>query len=278
MMKPDLHTHTFLSDGQHSPQHIVDLAINNGVTHLAITDHDCVSKINVNIEPPEALKLIPGVEISANWSNKEIHVVGLFIDSQNPNLNSLLGHQQELRRQRVALMDTKLEALGTPGLVSHMESLPCISWTRSHVADFLVANNVCPSRQKAFKTHLGKKGKLWTTIEWCGVGECVTAIADAGGLAILAHPGRYKFNRSELSKLVAEFKATGGAGLEVEHPNLDPSMATHLQELARENQLYLSCGSDFHDASATWSNVGKFKPLRERFDNMAVWHHPRWAC
>jgi hypothetical protein len=274
-LKADLHCHTHLSDGQHTLAFVIERARANLVTHLAITDHD-VSQALPQPVNQQGLKLINGVEISCLWESFELHVVGLFVDPTNMRLQTLLSAQQARRRERVAQIDDKLTALGTKGLLLDLLAMPAIALTRSHVADFLVANNVCKNRQKAFKTHLNRSGKLFVAAQWCDYTEAVRAIKAAGGISVLAHPGRYAMNKSKLHRLVECFAAAGGEGLEASYPNIAPDMNQYLIQLAIERGLYLSTGSDFHDAAAHWTDVGKFPALDRTAARHGIWHHPIW--
>ena len=222
-MKADLHCHTHLSDGQHTPAFVIERARAHLVTHLAITDHD-VSQTLPQTMGYQDLTLIHGVEISCLWEAFEIHIVGLFVDPTNTHLQTLLSTQQLRRRERVAQIDAKLTALGTTGLLPGLLAMPAIALTRSHVADFLVANNVCKNRQKAFKTHLNRSGKLFVAAQWCDHTEAARAIKAAGGIPVLAHPGRYAMNKTKLRRLVECFAAAGGEGLEASYPNIAPDM------------------------------------------------------
>ena len=274
-LKADLHCHTHLSDGQHTPAFVVERARANLVTHLAITDHDVSQALPQALDEP-GLKLINGVEISCLWEAFEIHIVGLFVDPTNSHLQTLLSNQQMKRRERVAQMAGKLTALGTTGLLADLLAKPALALTRSHVADFLVAKNVCKNRQKAFKTHLNRSGKLFVAAQWCDHTEAVRAIKAAGGIPVLAHPGRYAMNRAKLRRLVECFTAAGGEGLDASYPNIAHDVSQHLIQLAVEHGLYLSTGSDFHDATAHWTDVGKFPTLDRAAAKQGIWHHPVW--
>ena len=277
-MKVDLHCHTCLSDGKHPAAYVIERALENELTHLAITDHDYAQTHSHHEN--DGLTLIPGVEISCQWGSFEIHVVGLFIDPENISLQTLLSNQQARRHARVAAMDEKLAALGTRGLLANLTEQPAVALTRSHVADFLVARGVCKTRQKAFKTHLNKSGKLYVPAQWCDLSEAVSAIKSARGIAVMAHPGRYPLNKTKLRQLVSAFCEAGGDALEVSYPHIAPEMASFLDKTALANNLYLSAGSDFHDAGAHWTDVGKYPWLNSEASERAVWHHPIWleAC
>lgn len=271
----DLHCHSHFSDGKHPLSFLIERALANGVTHLAITDHDSTN-VHATLEGSQELSLIKGVEISCAWESQELHIVGLCIDPGNPALEKLLSAQQEKRRQRVSQIDAMLTAIGIQGLLPHMSNLPAVAQTRSHIADFLVQQKVCKTRQKVFKQYLNKGGKAYVAAEWCELEEAVAAITSAGGIAVLAHPGRYGIYQSKLSSLINDFKEAGGEALECTYPNIAEKMQQYLLKQALDKGLYVTGGSDFHDAGATWTDVGKFPPLPESIHQLGVWHHPGW--
>lgn len=275
-MKADLHTHSFFSDGKESPEFLLQRAASNGVTHLALTDHDCVDGIASLRAAAGEITIIDGVELSCLWQNMEIHVVGLLIDSRNQHIESLLASQQLQRRTRALAIDQKLQDQGVHGLMPYLEALPCKALTRSHVADYLVQEKVCKNRQKAFKTHLGKRGRAYTPATCCTLEQGVSAIREAGGIAVVAHPGRYSLTRTKLSTLLDDFIACGGEAIEGSYSNIDPAMKSKLCNLAIEKSLYISQGSDFHDAKATWTDIGKFPSLDQQAIKNAIWLHPKW--
>lgn len=280
-MKVDLHCHSYFSDGKHAPEFLVQRAIENRVSQLAITDHDCTDALDLvaahlDSERITELTLINGVEISCQWNSMEIHIVGLLIDPENPDLRSLLSSQQQQRKLRIQAMDEKLRHLGVDGLFSYLEDLPCVAYTRSHVADFLVEHKICKNRQKAFKSHLTKRGKIYIGSNWCDITEATACIQAAGGIPVLAHPGRYPLSWRKLEALVDEFKDYGGEAVEGSYANIDPRDKKRLSELADAKSLYLSTGSDFHDAEAHWTDIGKYPTLDQQAQKNAIWLHPRW--
>jgi predicted metal-dependent phosphoesterase TrpH len=276
-MKADLHCHSHFSDGKHTADFLIERALLNGVTHLAITDHDCTN-VHAELHRSEALSIIKGVEISCDWQGRELHIVGLCIDPNNSKLNNLLAEQQQKRRQRVCQMDAKLAASGITGLLPYMAALPAVAQTRSHVADFLIQHKVCKTRKKVFKQYLNKSGKAYVAAQWCSLEAAVEAIILAGGIAVIAHPGRYGLSRAKLSQLVDDFAAAGGEALECAYPNIAVEMQTYLLKLAADKSLYISGGSDFHDAGAAWTDVGKFPWLPKSTHQFGVWHHQRWSA
>ena len=274
-LKADLHCHSYYSDGKHSPDFLCQRAIERGITHLAITDHDSLAA-HEELGSIDGLVLIPGVELSTDWLGKEIHVVGLGIDIANPALRDLVSRQQQSRRKRIAEFDSRLVTLGIHGLGEYMTNLPCQAYTRTHVADFLVAAGHSKSHQKAFKKFLSRKGKIHVPAEWSELDTAVQTLRAAGGIAVLAHPGRYPLSRSKLQNLLLDFKTAGGEAIEVSYGNIDPNSRKKLLQLANEFELYSSQGSDFHSDHAHWTDLGRFPELGPADKKNAIWSHPRW--
>ena len=276
----DLHSHTWLSDGELSPAALVERAQQRGVRQLAITDHDSIAAHRELAlqQLPSDLELLSGVEISANWEGREIHIVGLLIDLDDSGLNPLLTRQQQHRRERAADIGLQLERAGITGLASYLEQLPCESVGRSHIAGFLVESGHVGSKQQAFSKYLGKRGKLQTSVPWCSMEEAVSTLRAAGGISVLAHPDRYAFNRARLRRLLMEFAACGGDALEVSYSNLHPEKLAMLGALALETGLWASVGSDFHTPENSWMDLGRIRQLPPACAEKAIWYHPRWRA
>jgi len=284
-MKIDLHTHSHYSDGTHSPQFVIERARNNGVSHLAITDHDCLegylegylegNLTAAHIDLPGKLQLIAGVEISSLWENQEIHVLGLCLNPQHPGLNELLNRQQQRRRERVGEIDRKLMKAGIKGLDDYMSDLPCRSPGRAHIARFLTEQTRLGTQKKAFKT-LAKNGRFYVRPEWCTMAEAVQQIRDAGGIAALAHPHRYPLSKSGIRRLLQEFHSAGGEAMEICCSNMTLDRVSQLTQLCLEFDLWASAGSDFHSSAAHWMDIGRITPLPEKAKKNAIWLHPRW--
>lgn len=275
-MKADLHCHSHYSDGKESPDFLLARARENRVTHLALTDHDCIDGIEELRMNAGEITIIDGVELSCVWNNVEIHVVGLLIDRSSAHIEKLLAAQQLERKNRAEAIAIKLEKLGVEGLIPYLQALPCIAYTRSHIADFLVHENICKNRQKAFKSHLGKRGRVYVASSCCSLDTGVAAIREAGGIAVVAHPGRYSLSKTKLRALLDDFITCGGEAIEGSYSNIDPTTKAFLSELAEEKSLFLSVGSDFHDAKATWTDIGKFPTLDQQAIKNAIWMHPKW--
>ncbi len=282
-MLADLHSHTYFSDGYLSPEALIARATANQVDILAITDHDTTeafehltSTLPTNTSSTSKLTILQGVEISCMWDQREIHVVGLGIDRHEAVLKTLLGEQQALRLRRAQAMDMRLQKAGVCGLMSYLETLPCKAISRNHVAQFLIDRGVARSKDHAFKNFLGDKGKFGAQAQWCAIETAVNAIRSAGGIAILAHPNRYNVSNQKLRRLVQEFAAVGGEGLEVSYSNLDPDRVAHMAALCMDNDLWASTGSDFHSPINHWMDLGKFRMLPTLCATRAIWMHPRW--
>lgn len=274
----DLHSHTWFSDGLLSPHELMRRAAELGIRHLAITDHDSIAAhrdVPVHDIPP-GMQLITGVEVSTLWDNREIHIVGLFIDIDDTPLNDLLQRQQNKRRQRALDIGLKLEKAGITGLGDYLATLPCEAISRNHVADFLIAGGHASSKQQAFSKHLGKRGRYHSQADWCSISEAVTAIRAANGIAVVAHPDRYKLNRVKLRRLLTEFTEAGGDALEVSYSNLHPDKMNNLADLCCELDMWASVGSDFHTPHTTWMDLGRIRKLPAHCEERALWLHPRW--
>ncbi|MDP1931562.1 MAG: PHP domain-containing protein [Gammaproteobacteria bacterium] len=277
-MLADLHSHTFYSDGVLAPAALIERALANKLTHLAITDHDTTEAFEHldNIFESESLTLIQGVEISCLWEQREIHVVGIGIDRHENGLQSLLVRQQGLRKERVQEMDMRLQKGGIIGLMRYIDTLPCKAISRNHVAQFLIDQGVARSKDHAFKNFLGDKGRFGAQAQWCELGTAISAIRGAGGIAVLAHPNRYNISNLKLRKLVAEFASFGGEGLEVSYSNLDPNKIAHMAALCTAHELWASTSSDFHTPVNHWMDLGKFRHLPPQCAERAIWLHPDW--
>lgn len=260
-MKIDLHSHTHFSDGHLSPKELVDRAHNMQVDVLAVTDHDTVDSIAPVVEyqasQKRALKIIPGVEISTSWHNFDIHILGLNLDYQDPTLLERLAQQSERRELRARKIDEKLQKAGVSGTLALARKFAGVGQiTRAHFARAMVTNGVVSDLDAAFRKYLGKGKKAHVKPQWIDIAEAVTWIHDAGGKAVLAHPGHYDMTAKWLRRLLNDFVSAGGDGMEVTHSHLSPDKRQLLTELAVEHNLDGSVGSDFHYPNR-WTELGR---------------------
>jgi len=280
-MKVDLHTHSYFSDGAHAPDWVIARARENGVTQLALTDHDCLDGFFhaasglATLTHDGPFSLIPGVEISTRWQNLEIHVLGLCIEPGNVELNALLNANQLSRRERLGAIEAKLIKAGITGLGDYMQGLPCVSPGRAHVARFLAGRTRSATSRKAFRA-LARNGRFYVAPQWCSMEDAVAKIGAAGGIAVLAHPHRYPLSRRGLSKLLVDFQQAGGEALELCCANGAEGALAGLAELSLEHGFWVSAGSDFHTSDATWMDIGRLREIPEMVKKNAIWLHPGW--
>lgn len=257
----DLHSHTNASDGQLTPEQLVERAIEMGVSVLAITDHDSTDGIApareyINQQNYE-LQLISGVEISTLWENIEIHIVGLNMDITHPALVTLLKSQSESRYIRGQEMGRRL---AKSGIENAWEGACALAdggqVTRGHFAQFLINTGVASDFPKVFKKYLAK-GKIgYVPPTWCTIEESIRAIQAAGGQAVIAHPARYGLSNKWLKRLVEHFKSVNGDAMEVAQCQQAPNERQYLAQLALEHSLKASLGSDFH-RPCSWIELGR---------------------
>ena len=273
----DLHCHSHLSDGAHSPEQVALRARANGVTHLAFKEHDFMADHSALAQSLGGeLDIIPGVEISTLHEGKEIHVVGLCLKADNPALVELLAGQQAARRARLQELDRMMSQAGITGLLAYVSALPTRVPSRTHAADFIVSKRLCRDRGRAFQSYLGRRGKFYAKPAWCPIEIAIKTIQAAGGLAILAHPHRYATTQSGLRRLAGSFAEAGGDGMEVACSNLDRGMLDRLAAVCMEARLLASCGSDFHSASASWMDLGRLPDLPQSCKKNAIWLAAGW--
>jgi predicted metal-dependent phosphoesterase TrpH len=274
----DLHSHTNCSDGGLSPQSLIDRAHNYQIDVLAITDHDTVAALDIAenyIEEKNIpLKLIHGIEISTAWEGFEIHIVGLNIDKSNETLKELICAQQAARELRATTMGEKLDKCGFPGIYDEAKTLAGTgSITRAHFAKVLYQQGHVSNMQQAFDKYIGKKGskgqRAYVKPTWCSIEEAIKAIHSAGGTAVMAHPIRYDLSAKWLRRLIVDFNAVNGDGLEVVLPQMNPEQRKKMLNYCVEYDLHSSMGSDFHYPNK-WSDLG-------RNLTMPVGAKPIWA-
>jgi predicted metal-dependent phosphoesterase TrpH len=270
----DLHCHSTASDGLLSPAALSERASARGVTLFALTDHDVVSGLGEARAAAQARELafVDGVEISVSWRGTTLHIVGLHIDPANAELLHGLVTVRGSRVRRARKMAEALEAAGIPGCfegaMGHAGNPEIVS--RTHFARFLVGRGYARDVRSVFHHYLvqGKPG--YVPHEWAALGDAVGWIRAAGGVAVVAHPGRYKLSRPELRELLAEFVACGGAGIEVVTGSHAPEQYAEFAALAREFGLLASRGSDFHGPGESKVELGSLPQLPD--DLKPVWH------
>lgn len=268
----DLHSHSTVSDGSFSPTDLVRYAADQGVDALALTDHDDVSGlVEARMAADEAgIRLVNGVEISVTWRKRTIHILGLQID---PSHADLLRGLEVLRQSRVGRAERMADELSKAGIEGSLEGAYAYASkriiSRTHFARFLVDRGYAKDFKSVFKKYLvqGKPG--YVSHEWADMAEAISWIRGSGGLAVLAHPGRYDLGRTNLQLLLTEFKEYGGVGLEVISGSHSAEMNRHFTEQACLLGFLASRGSDYHGPEQNYLDMRRLPPLPDAC--MPIW-------
>ncbi|MBW7900008.1 MAG: PHP domain-containing protein [Rhodocyclaceae bacterium] len=265
MLNADLHCHSTASDGLLSPSEVARRAAANGVELLALTDHDDIAGLAAAREAAAAMGMafVAGVEVSIEWEGMQIHVVGLDFDPQDAALNAGLAGIRAGRVERARRMAAALEKFGIggafDGAMRHAENPNLVS--RAHFARYLVEAKVCKDVRSVFESYLvpGKPG--YVDHRWASVADCVGWINGAGGIAVVAHPARYKISNGALRRFLGEFKDFGGQAIEVVSGSHSLDDVGVFGRLAREFGFLASRGSDFHGPQESYVDLGRLGPL-----------------
>jgi 3',5'-nucleoside bisphosphate phosphatase len=259
----DLHTHSSCSDGVLAPAELVARAALRQVQQLALTDHDTVEGCAAARAACEqqAVGFVAGVELTCGWRDRMIHVVGLGIDDSHLALREHCNAVLESRRARIRAIAQRLTAAGLPGDTLALCALAAVSPTRTHLARALHQSGLADSVQRAFDKWLQRGRPGYVAAQWPDLPSVVRQITQAGGIAVLAHPHRYRVSPGVLRELAAEFKSAGGAGIEVSLAGMSAADAERAASLARRFTLAGSIGSDFHEPDLPWRPVGRFAKL-----------------
>ena len=265
-MKYDLHTHSNCSDGELEPSALIQRAVNMDVGMLSITDHDSVAAYEkLKAVDNYRLTLIPGLEISCNWLQREIHVLGLNIDVSHPEIKRLESTQKSNRLERARKIlkkisrKTKIE-IQLDDLPEHILNQ---SLGRPHIASLMVKKGIVKNENAAFENFLGNNQSYFVKTDWVSLSEAVNVIRESGGVAVIAHPLKYNLTRTRLLELVNTFKTAGGEAIEVVSGHQHKEQITSMAVLASKAELYASCGSDFHRPGQKWSELGTASVLPE---------------
>ncbi|ELC9519914.1 PHP domain-containing protein [Vibrio alginolyticus] len=260
-MRIDLHSHTTASDGRLEPKDLVERALSFDIEVLAITDHDTVDGLALAKQYVQdnnlPIKIINGIEVSTVWQNKDIHIVGLNIDPENEQLSALIEQQKQHRITRSELIAERLQKATRVGVLEEVRQIAGDApVTRAHFAKWLVDNGYAKTMQMVFKKYLTRNNPGYVPPNWCSMKDAVDAIHAAGGMAVLAHPGRYKLTAKWIKRLLAAFVEAGGDAMEVAQPQQAQQERRNLADYAIQYKLLASQGSDFHYPSP-WMELGR---------------------
>jgi len=269
----DFHCHSSVSDGLLSPVEVVRRAAGNGVTWLALTDHDDVGGLPEAAEAADTagIGFSGGVEISIEWRETPVHIVGLGIDAQATALCQGLENLRHGRIDRARRMAAALAEIAIPdcfaGAMRFAGNPSLIS--RAHFARYLVEIGICRDTGSVFQHYLtpGKPG--YVDHRWATLGDAVDWIHAAGGVAVVAHPGRYRLSGADVRRFLAEFKDIGGQAIEVVCGSHGQDDVLHFARLTRHFGFHASRGSDFHGPEESYVDLGRLGGLPE--DLRPVW-------
>lgn len=255
----DLHVHSNASDGTFSPSQVVELAKNAGLDAFALTDHDTTAGVPEALEKGRDLNIevIPGIEVSSSFDGTEIHILGLFVNSDDPVLAAML---EKMRISRDRRNEKMLENLAADGISFTKEELcgdnPDTIITRAHIAHALVAKGICSGMDQAFKKYLQYGGRYCPQKEHLSPEEVVKTLISNGAFVALAHPFHYKFGDKKTEELIAHMADLGMKGLEVYHSSNNKLESMKLQEMAVRHHLLPTGGSDFHGGNKPDISIG----------------------
>lgn len=265
ILNADLHCHSIVSDGTLTPEALAERAKTNGVELWALTDHDEVGGQHRAAAAAKAqgMAYLTGTEISVTFADETVHIVGLGFDPDNAALKQGLHNTRNGREQRAREMSDSLAKAGIhgafEGALKFVGNPELIS--RTHFARHLVESGVCKETYEVFRKYLTEGKPGYVPHRWATLKDAVTWITQAHGIAVIAHPGRYKFSTNAEYALFTEFKAHGGRGVEVVTGSHTKQEFIKYAETAKEFGLAASRGSDFHSPDESHTDLGSLPLL-----------------
>jgi hypothetical protein len=274
MLKVDLHCHSNVSDGVLAPAAVAEYARKAGVDVWALTDHDEVGGTATARAAAEeqGMQFVAGVEISITWANETVHIVGLQIDENNAGLAAGLARTRAGRDNRGREIANQLAAAGIhgayEGALTYVGNPDLMS--RTHFARYLVEIGACANIPDVFKKYLSEGKPGYVPHRWASLAEAVGWIRGAGGIAVIAHPGRYRFSQLAQGQLFDEFKQLGGVAIEVVTGSHTPDQYPVYAQLANSYGFLASRGTDFHAPGESRIDFAALPPLPANVK--PVWH------
>lgn len=279
----DLHMHSTASDGGMAPADLVALVARRGLSRMSLTDHDSMEGI---FEAQQAaaewgISLLPGCELSVRWRNQTIHIVALMPDGAGDALSAGLVQQHEARERRSHEIATRMEKIGLDNAMGRAREQATLNGSgdrplsRPDFARALVEAGIARNLQDAFKRHLGSGQKGDVKAHWPEMEEAVGWVRADGGVAVMAHPMRYKLTRTKRGELLRDFIAAGGEAAELVSGFQNIDRARDLARQLDELGMYASVGSDFHFPGGPLAPGSMSPPPRTKVP--PVWCHPRLA-
>lgn len=265
LLNADLHCHSVISDGTLTPEALAQRAKTNGVELWALTDHDELSGQERAIAAAReaGLPYLTGTEISVTFAGITVHIVGLGMDHQHPALLAGLRATRGGREERAREMSDDLARVGIKGVyegaLKYVGNPELIS--RSHFARYMVEIGVCKETSEVFRKYITEGKPGYVPHRWAALGDAVDWITQSGGVAVIAHPGRYKLTPNEEYALFTEFKAHGGQGVEVMTGAHGQADYAKYAGFCQEFGLAASRGSDFHSPEESHTDLGQLPDL-----------------
>lgn len=265
MLNIDLHCHSTVSDGALTPAAVAARAREHGVDVWALTDHDEISGIAEARDAAYAVGIrhVTGVEISVTWAMRTVHIVGLGFDENSQDLVQGVASTRSGRERRAHEMAAQLAKAGIPnafeGALKHVGNPDLIS--RTHFARYIIELGICPDISDVFRNYLTEGKPGYVSHRWANLKDAVTWIRSAGGIAVVAHPGRYDFDDLELDVFLSEFKRFGGAAIEVVTGSHTVEEYSRFAVVAKNYGLLASRGSDFHAPGESSTELGALPAL-----------------
>ena len=274
MLKVDLHCHSNISDGVLAPAAVAAYARKAGVDVWALTDHDEVSGVAAarTAALDLGMRFVAGVEISITWAGQTVHIVGLQVDEANPGLVQGLHQTRSGRDARGREIARQLDLAGIPdayeGALKFVGNPDLMS--RTHFARYIVETGKCANIPDVFKKYLSEGKPGYVEHRWATLAESVAWIRGAGGVAVIAHPGRYRFSDMAQGVLFDEFKQLGGVAIEVVTGSHSPDQYPEYAQLANAYGFLASRGTDFHAPGESRVDFAKLPPLPANVT--PIWH------
>lgn len=255
----DLHVHSTCSDGTYTPTELVNYALDKGLSAFALTDHDTIDGIDEALSAAKGkpITVIPGIEYSTRYLERDVHIVGLFLDYHSSDFLDYLEQFRQSRTERNYKLCANLQKAGIDiTYEALLDMFPQAVITRAHYAKFLLSKGYVKSHNEAFDRYLGDYTPYFVPREKITPEEIIHVTRKAGGIPILAHPTLYKLGKEQLDILVSTLTEQGLMGIECIYSTYTPSEEREMMALAEKYDLLPSGGSDFHGATKPGLDLG----------------------
>lgn len=245
----DLHLHTTASDGSSAPSQVCQMALDKNLAAIAITDHDTVDGVKeaINYGSGHDIEVIPGIELSCVYNDTEIHVLGYYVDYDNPDLLNILNEIKQKRLERNIRMCQLFQKDGIDMTIEKLQAgNPDSVITRAHFARVLLEEGIVKTKDQAFKKYIGKNNKYYLPKHNLSVEEGMEILKKYSKGAFLAHPLLYKLGYKQLDEMLDYMKSLGLKGVEVYHSSNNSYESGRLKVMAESKSLLISGGTDYH--------------------------------